>query len=290
MLRIQIELETEAFPCLEIRAKGEQLESILTAEVIHTSGKKQKAYEIEYLIPPLPDFFHCKLEIIVDGTIIYTLASIPEIEMPAYHHLFHVKQIFKRHDIYGSGLPVHEVSEPVLKITKSLPTPLLDFGCGIGTLIKKLNYKEREIRGIELDRPEVRDNLQPAVADRITLYDGALPLPYEDNIFRSVIAIEVLEHIDQFEEILQELIRITSDELFLTVPDISAIPLCHRHQIIPWHLLEATHVNFFNHNTLKHHLTPWFHHLQFYRVGAIEIEGQLHYTSIGVRCSRKKGH
>lgn len=93
--------------------------------------------------------------------------------------------------------------------------------------------------------------------------------------------IEVLEHIDDYERVLQEAHRVCSSRLVVTVPNIGVLPRMSEFQVVPWHLLEATHVNFFTAGSLEKvlgrffprvkvwEINPWFRPGLFMNIAAV---------------------
>jgi 2-polyprenyl-3-methyl-5-hydroxy-6-metoxy-1,4-benzoquinol methylase len=188
------------------------------------------------------------------------------IERPDYVGLLDAPDVLHREDIYGFGPPATTVLEEVKWLGKMVPAPILDFGCGSGVLVKALRAKGIEAYGIELDRRPIRENIPGEIQDYIHLYDGSCPLPFADEQFQSIIAIEVIEHIPKYDEVLEEIARITKRNFVMTVPDMSAIPICHHNHVVPWHLLESTHVNFFTQTSLERVLRRHFGDVQFARM------------------------
>jgi len=204
---------------------------------------------------------------------------------PHYQHLFDEQQVLHREDIYGFGPPTPEADEHVLALARSLPGPVLDFGCGSGALVRALLAAGVEAEGIELRRPEIVASLRDDVRPFIKLHDGGFPLPYADAQFGAVVCSEVVEHIPEWRTALQELARIAREAL-ITVPDMSAIPALFPHHVVPWHLLESTHVNFFTQRSLHAVLTPLFARIRFSRLGEFQINGTRVFTSLVAECSR----
>jgi uncharacterized protein YcbX len=101
-----------------------------------------------------------------------------------------------------------------------------------------------------------------------------------------VTCIEVLEHIEDFGATVAELARLTRDKLLLTTPDLTAIPLLHRHQVVPWHLLEATHVSLFTQASLDSLLRRYFEIVEMYRIGPNSVNGTVFFTSLLAQCRR----
>ncbi|MFC1856268.1 class I SAM-dependent methyltransferase [Thermodesulfobacteriota bacterium] len=183
-----------------------------------------------------------------------------------YNHLFDTENVLHRDDIYGYGPPSPKNCDQVISLAKRLDGPVLDFGCGSGYLVKMLRESGVEAYGIEIKRDAIVESLHPKVKEFVTLYDGALPLPYKDNEFVSVISSEVLEHIPDYEKALDEIARVTSKNFVMTVPEIASVPICCHSGVVPWHLLESTHVNFFTQRSLRNALSSRFNVLSISKI------------------------
>lgn len=192
------------------------------------------------------------------------------IQSPSYPYLINDERVFHRDWIYCSGLPVDYLNEEVLSLAKTLPGPALDFGCGTGVIAAALRQDGIEARGLEIDRAEIRKSLPKDREAFVDLYEGSLPLPYKDDSFESVILSEVLEHLEDSESVMAELSRVCKSQILVTVPDLSGIPLNHKNGVVPWHLLESTHVNFFNPTSLESFLSKWFSSIELYRISRNE--------------------
>ena len=206
---------------------------------------------------------------------------------PNYAHLFGEPQVLGRQQIYGSGPPNTALHPDVLDLVKSLGGPVLDFGCGRGLLVEQLRVAGVEAFGLEMDSALIRSSVSPANKPFITLYDGTLPTPFPTGYFRSVVCSEVLEHIPDYAGAVREIARLTSDLALFTVPDASAIPLGYAHGLVPWHILEATHINFFTQTSLAALLHPYFPSLEFGRVGLSQFNASPYFVSLAVRCRKE---
>ncbi len=98
------------------------------------------------------------------------------------------------------------------------PARVLEAGLGEGEVSSRLaeRWPAAPIMGIDLPDPELADEwtragLAGAFAD-ITR------LPFPDRSFDLVLAIEVLEHVEDPHAALRELIRVSTDRLVLSVP------------------------------------------------------------------------
>jgi SAM-dependent methyltransferase len=216
----------------------------------------------------------------------FRFASSFSFVTPHYKSLFNSSAVWHRGNIYGSGPPNSVVDPEIFEWARRLAPPLLDFGCGKGVLISRLQQLGIEAYGIELFSEGLRAAILPEVADRITLYDGSFPTRFEDGQFNSVVCSEVLEHIQDYGGALQELARITAQSAFFTVPDASAIPVGFRHGVVPWHLLEATHVNFFNQTSLTTELRRHFSKVQIGRIGSAYLNDTRTFVSLSALCSK----
>ncbi len=243
-------------------------------------------FSLEYLFYPRSSQGASTIEIEFDNEKIFQLDERVEISIPHYDHLFSESKVLHRNNIYGYGPPGRVVSSEVLALSKSLQGPIIDFGCGSGALVKELRSLGLQAFGIEINRLEIMNAMFEEVRPYITLYDGSLPLPFGANSFESGICVEVLEHITNLESALKELSRIIRNRLIITVPDISSIPILHQHSVVPWHLLESTHVNFFTQKSLRNLLNRFFDRVEFARIGTTVINGTRFYVSLVAICEK----
>jgi 2-polyprenyl-3-methyl-5-hydroxy-6-metoxy-1,4-benzoquinol methylase len=189
---------------------------------------------------------------------------------PPYAYLLNDNRVWHRDWVYCSGLPVDYINAEILALAETLSGPVLDLGCGPGGLTEALNQRGIKTCGLELDVTEMRKSIPLNRRSFIQLYDGSLPLPYGDKAFESVILSEVLEHLENAKAMMDEISRVCKGRLLVTVPDMSGLPLNHKNGVVPWHLLESTHVNFFNPTSLEHFLKKWFTQVELYRIGSVQ--------------------
>jgi hypothetical protein len=186
--------------------------------------------------------------------------------VPDYDILLDSQTVFRRQDIYCAGPPNAQIHPDILALAKQLPSPILDFGCGGGALLSVLRAAGIPCHGLELAGSPAGASLSPSLQSSVTFYDGAFPSPVESGSARSVFCSEVLEHIPEYDAAIRDMARIAREKVVITVPDSSAIVLGSRHRLVPWHLLEGTHVNFFNQSSLERALRPYFRDVSFGRV------------------------
>jgi ubiquinone/menaquinone biosynthesis C-methylase UbiE len=96
---------------------------------------------------------------------------------------------------------------------------VIDLGCGEGHLLKSLSnlVDHKKSAAIEIDPDEVKDaviNLPNCDVRQASIYN----IPFHDNSFELVICTEVLEHLDNPTLALNEISRVSSKYILLSVP------------------------------------------------------------------------
>ncbi|HIK13316.1 MAG TPA: class I SAM-dependent methyltransferase [Oscillatoriaceae cyanobacterium M33_DOE_052] len=241
---------------------------------------------LEYLLPWSENPVNSIVITTAANDIIFAGSGEIQSQRPAYESLLTTDQVLHRENIYGVGPPMLTTAPVVLELTKNLPAPILDFGCGSGVLVKELREMGLEAYGIEIDRPMIHQYLLEAAQPYVTIYDGSFPLPFPDRAFASVVSTEVIEHVPDYEAAVAELARVAQSQAIFTVPNINAIPICYQHGVVPWHLLEATHFNFFTQKSLAKLLGKYFAEVEFAQVYPVMVNGTEFYTSLVAICQK----
>ena len=83
---------------------------------------------------------------------------------------------------------------------------VLDVGCGVGQVVARLQEGGFEAYGVDVSEPNIKRAKQ--FCPRCQVYDGHV-LPFPDKHFASVGALNVLEHVDEPEAFIRELVRVT---------------------------------------------------------------------------------
>lgn len=247
----------------------------------------QPGIVLEYLLPeqPCSQVFQ-SVSLRLSNYLDVKLDGPFQFQSPDYRLLFGSEQVYHREHIYGSGPPNRQIHPDVLALAKQLPLPMLDFGCGAGALMAELKLSGIEIQGLEMENAPFVSSIAPELIRSITFYDGSFPSPFSAGSFRSVFCSEVLEHIPDFRGAIREIARLASERAVITVPDGSGIPLGSRHRLLPWHLLEGTHVNFFNQTSLETALRPYFSEIDFGRIGGCQMNDTTFYVSLVAVCRK----
>ena len=257
----------------------------LDVSISYQTDNKFHGFVIEYSISKSLD----RSKVIVQyngGEVIYNKRVSFQITNPHYERLIDSDIVYGRDGIYGYGPPTLDINlEIVSFLNYYVDGKTIDFGCGRGNIIRYLRNRGIEAFGVEIDRKAIKDTLLEEITPYITLYDGSLPLPFGNNEFEWAIAVEVIEHIIEYEKAFKELSRIAS-HLLITVPDISAIPRCFPANVVPWHLLESTHVNFFTINSFKKCLSRYYKDVNLFKIGMVIVNECSFYNSLVAICSR----
>lgn len=82
---------------------------------------------------------------------------------------------------------------------------VLDVGCGVGQVVARLSEAGYEAYGVDVSEPNIARARR--FCERCTLYDGR-HLPFADAHFASAGALNVLEHVEEPEQFIGELVRV----------------------------------------------------------------------------------
>lgn len=82
---------------------------------------------------------------------------------------------------------------------------VLDVGCGVGQVVARLQEAGFEAHGVDVSEPSIARARQ--FCQRCMVYDGKR-LPYPDAHFAAAGALNVLEHVEQAEEFIQDIVRV----------------------------------------------------------------------------------
>src|ERR1700728_971712 len=104
------------------------------------------------------------------------------------------------------GLPVFESLCDLLESKKNKSSKLLDIGCGTGDFIWLAQKRGWSVHGIELSQAAVNFAVQLRNLD-VVLGEPS-ELPFGDNSFDVVTALDVLEHVSNPAKVLQNIYRV----------------------------------------------------------------------------------
>lgn len=97
---------------------------------------------------------------------------------------------------------------------------ILDVGCGEGITLKKLEEKKIGIANEGIDYSEEAVKIASQIYPKLKIKQGDIyNLDYKDNAFDVLICTEVLEHLEDPEKAFEEMRRVTSKYIVLSVPN-----------------------------------------------------------------------
>jgi len=177
--------------------------------------------------------------------------------------------LLHRENIYGSGPPIEE---PGLEVSNLLHAYLfagasvVDVGCGAGAYGPPLRAAGHDWLGLEANAHCCEILARRELPFRkVDL--GTAELPCGDAAHDSAICIEVLEHTKDPESFVAEIARIIRGRALFSVPNLELLPYLYDWRVVPWHLLEGDHKNFFTRASLSVLLSRFFRQVEIFPYG-----------------------
>jgi len=177
--------------------------------------------------------------------------------------------LLHRENIYGSGPPIEEAGIEVSNLLHAyLPADVsvVDVGCGAGAYGPPLIAAGHDWLGLEANAHCCEILKRCQLPFRPVDVDSP-GLPCNDAEFDSAVCIEVLEHTKDPETFAAEIARIIRGRALFSVPNMELLPYLHDWRVVPWHLLEGDHKNFFTRASLRHLLSRHFRSVEIFPYG-----------------------
>jgi SAM-dependent methyltransferase len=177
--------------------------------------------------------------------------------------------LLHRENIYGSGPPIEEPGVEVSELLRAyLPAEasVVDVGCGAGAYGPPLMAAGHGWLGLEAN-PHCCEILARRELPFRKVELGTAALPCGDAEHDSAICIEVLEHTRDPESFVAEIARIIRGRALFSVPNLELLPYLYDWRVVPWHLLEGDHRNFFTRASLHTLLSRFFRHVEIFPYG-----------------------
>jgi len=100
---------------------------------------------------------------------------------------------------------------------------VLDIGCGDGLFLSLCKEKGIEAQGVDFSDVAIAHCQERGLkAQKADITAGALP--FADNTFPTVVALDVLEHVYDPVPLIAEMKRISSQNIIISVPNFSSLP------------------------------------------------------------------
>jgi len=218
-----------------------------------------------------------RIDVSWDNKLFATLAEQPLIVVPAslrtrpYGEVVYPANdaLLHRENIYGSGPPIGDPGIEVSNLLNAyLPNrcSVVDVGCGAGAYGPALMARGHDWLGLEANS-YCCDILQRRQLPfrRVNLESHELPCATDE--WDCAICIEAVEHVREPEIFLREIARVIRGRALFSVPNMEVLPYFHDWSIVPWHLLEADHKNFFTRASLRGLLLRFFRHVEIFPFG-----------------------
>lgn len=210
----------------------------------------------------------------------YTFAEVPiKLSFIDFNHRHYgnildpnSSNLMHRVDIYSSGPSSSIASPECARMVMEYLDPsqsVLDVGCGIGAYGRLLVDAGYSWFGIEIKQSDCEELARVGLPHKKV--DGNR-LPFKDGEFDNAISIEVLEHVENFEGFVSEIARVVKNRALFSVPNIEVIPFYHPLHVVPWHLLEGDHKNFFSRHNLKSLLQRFFRSVEILDYGELPLK------------------
>ena len=100
---------------------------------------------------------------------------------------------------------------------------VLDVGMGLGYGLTIMSIKAKEVAGVDVDKKSVdycNDFLfgRNPKLKKVLHYDG-YHLPFKDNEYDVIVSIDVLEHVERYDDFLKELARVAKKSVVINTPN-----------------------------------------------------------------------
>jgi SAM-dependent methyltransferase len=154
--------------------------------------------------------------------------------------------IQRRQNIFAVGPSQSEGSGELAQLLRRYlgppPKRIIDVGCGFGSYGRGLLADGYDWMGAEINAADCAELARLELPHHHV--DGRT-LPFANASFDAALCLEVLEHIDEPHAFISEIQRVAPLQLIVSVPNCELLGYLWDHLATPWHMLEATHTNFF---------------------------------------------
>jgi len=149
-----------------------------------------------------------------------------------------LSQLAKSRSQFAWGL-IDSSKKQVIK--KYSGKKILDIGCSRGDYVKYLfsqNYDAYgcDILAVKQWNGELKKRFKTA---------DIYKLPYENNFAETVLLFDVLEHLDNLDQGLKEVIRVISKNIIIAIPNCDDPGAIKKAGLLYYHYVDRTHVRFF---------------------------------------------
>lgn len=112
---------------------------------------------------------------------------------------------------------------------------IIELGCGLSPFLSKANFKEKW--GIDFS-PKTIERARKLYKDVNFFQCDATLTPFKDNYFDVAVAGEIIEHLDQPEELVKEMLRISKRMVIISTPHIEFVDPEHLWEFSEWDFVQ----------------------------------------------------
>jgi ubiquinone/menaquinone biosynthesis C-methylase UbiE len=163
----------------------------------------------------------------------------------------------KKEEIFKIGYPAKVAHQPFWEYVSRYANThdrILDVGGGEGSHSVKLQDMGFKMVCVDINPDYIKVSQQKGVESHVM---DATALDYADNSFDLVLLFEVLEHVENFEDILKEAKRVAKKYVLITVPNSGDFKDLEPYLTYD-HFLAKDHVNFFSKDDIEDILSKYF--------------------------------
>ena len=95
---------------------------------------------------------------------------------------------------------------------------MLDVGCGDGVILEGLQAEDRYLVGVDFSTVAAVESHKRGI--EVVICDIRKGLPFKDKVFDLVLCFDILEHLFNPEEVLNESKRICSKNILINIPNV----------------------------------------------------------------------
>jgi len=124
----------------------------------------------------------------------------------------------------GSIVPV-QIEAYFLALNKYVDegSKLLDIGFGLGYGLNILAIKAKEVNGLDVDKKALEYCTQTLIGRNpriqyLNIYDG-YTIPFNDDSFDVVTCVDVIEHVEDYNRLIEEMFRVSIKGVFISTPN-----------------------------------------------------------------------
>lgn len=100
---------------------------------------------------------------------------------------------------------------------------VLDVGCGDGLLLEMYAEKDVVAEGVDISNVAVETSRKKGFEAKQGDFTHE-PLPFGENSFDTVVALDILEHVYNPEKLLSQMHRVTKSAVVISVPNFGSLP------------------------------------------------------------------